>query len=295
MPPAKGVPTRYHARTPNRRKRGASQEKEPPPLQSVAFQAMISFLLHHKCCSPTLRGHLLNLVLVPTSTEVTWLTPGAKAASDNLQSFIDRRLKGFADASNDPNEDVCSHMSAYFNMGQMSAQAAVMRVKASRRFPDGVKAFMEQAVVRRELGDNLCFYNGKRTIVCIEAHTRLRIRRCRACCCLADHFDYSATLTATYARVLERLFAYTVFGKTQFCFLVRFVGNAFKTAPTHVSGANHLKSVPHNGAFDHGLDFGYELNARATTRTMLAVLRLITVIRAHDRRQKITFSPLFST
>ncbi|CAM9717520.1 unnamed protein product [Laminaria digitata] len=91
--------------------------------------------------------------------EVTWLTPGAKAASDNLQSFIDRRLKGFADDSNDPNADVCSHMSAYFNMGQMSAQAAVMRVKASRRFPDGVKAFMEQAVVRRELGDNLCFYN----------------------------------------------------------------------------------------------------------------------------------------
>ncbi|CAM9435802.1 unnamed protein product [Pylaiella littoralis] len=91
--------------------------------------------------------------------EITWLKPGAKGASANLQSFIDSRIKGFADQSNDPNEDVCSHMAAYFNLGQMSAQAAVMRVKASKRHPDGVKAFVEQAVVRRELSDNLCFYN----------------------------------------------------------------------------------------------------------------------------------------
>lgn len=116
---------------------------------------------HAKGVSTRYPNTKLNLVL--TSTEVTWLVPGAKGASDNLQSFIDSRLKGFADLSNDPNEDVCSHMSAYFNMGQMSAQAAVMRVKASRRFPDGVKAFMEQGVVRRELGDNLCFYNGEKT------------------------------------------------------------------------------------------------------------------------------------
>lgn len=96
-----------------------------------------------------------------TPAEVAWLKPGAKAASDNLQSFIDGRLKGFADFSNDPNEDVCSHMSPYFNLGQFSAQAAVMRVKASRRHPDGVKAFLEQGVVRKELSDNLCFYNGE--------------------------------------------------------------------------------------------------------------------------------------
>lgn len=92
---------------------------------------------------------------------MTWLKPGALAASDNLESFISKRLKGFADLSNNPNEDVCSHMSVYFNMGQISAQAAVMRVKKDRRYPEGVKAFVEQGVVRRELSDNLCFYNGK--------------------------------------------------------------------------------------------------------------------------------------
>lgn len=94
------------------------------------------------------------------TSEISWLKPGAKGASANLQSFIDTRIKGFADLSNNPNEDVCSHMSAYFNLGQMSAQAAVMRVKASKRHPDGVKAFVEQGVVRRELSDNFCFYNG---------------------------------------------------------------------------------------------------------------------------------------
>lgn len=55
-------------------------------------------------------------------------------------------------------------MSAYFNVGQMSAQAAVMRVKASKRYPDGIKAFVEQGVVRRELSDNFCFYNGENAI-----------------------------------------------------------------------------------------------------------------------------------
>lgn len=93
--------------------------------------------------------------------EITWLKPGPQAASDNLKSFIDTRMRGFADLSNDPNQDVCSHMSPYFNMGQISAQAAVLRVKKSKRHPEGVKAFVEQAVVRRELSDNLCFYNGE--------------------------------------------------------------------------------------------------------------------------------------
>lgn len=116
-------------------------------------------------CSSAPPPHVLVLVLcdddVVAGEEVTWLKPGAKAASDNLEDFMRRRLKGFAELSNDPNKDVCSHMSPYFNMGQMSAQAAVLRVKKAKSYPDGVKAFIEQSVVRRELSDNLCFYNGE--------------------------------------------------------------------------------------------------------------------------------------
>lgn len=108
--------------------------------------------------------------------EISWLKPGAKGASANLQSFIDTRIKGFADLSNNPNEDVCSHMSVYFNLGQMSAQAAVMRVKAFKRHPDGVKAFVEQGVVRRELSDNFCFHNGRLDVFL-------------SCVCVADLFS----------------------------------------------------------------------------------------------------------
>lgn len=98
--------------------------------------------------------------------EVAWIKPGPQAARDNLQSFIDTRLQGFADLSNNPNEDVCSHMSPYFNMGQISTQAAVLRVKQSKRYPEGVKAFIEQAIIRRELSDNLCFYNSEYSVRC---------------------------------------------------------------------------------------------------------------------------------
>lgn len=93
------------------------------------------------------------------------LKPGAEAARANLESFIDQRIHGFAEQSNDPNKDVISHMSPYFNMGQMSAQAAVMLVKSTKRYPEGVKSFIEQAVVRRELSDNFCFYNGEQKVV----------------------------------------------------------------------------------------------------------------------------------
>ena len=41
---------------------------------------------------------------------------------------------------------------------QISAQAAVLRVKASgRAHGGGMDAFVEEAVVRRELSDNFCY------------------------------------------------------------------------------------------------------------------------------------------
>jgi deoxyribodipyrimidine photo-lyase len=54
-------------------------------------------------------------------------------------------------------------MSPYFNFGYISVQAAILRVKAAAKensIPsDAVKSFVEEAVVRRELSDNFCFYN----------------------------------------------------------------------------------------------------------------------------------------
>jgi deoxyribodipyrimidine photo-lyase len=42
------------------------------------------------------------------------------------------KLKKYADQRNDPNQDVASNLSPYLHFGQISAQAAVLRVKASK-------------------------------------------------------------------------------------------------------------------------------------------------------------------
>lgn len=44
--------------------------------------------------------------------------------------------------------------------GQLSVQRTVLTVKKYRKlYPESVDAFVEEAVIRRELSDNFCFYN----------------------------------------------------------------------------------------------------------------------------------------
>jgi deoxyribodipyrimidine photo-lyase len=46
--------------------------------------------------------------------------------------------------------------------GQISAQRCILEVsKLSKKFPEAVAAYREEAIVRRELSDNFCFYNPK--------------------------------------------------------------------------------------------------------------------------------------
>lgn len=45
-------------------------------------------------------------------------------------------------------------------LGHISVQRAILRVREFRsKAKDSVEAFVEEAVVRRELADNFCFYN----------------------------------------------------------------------------------------------------------------------------------------
>ena len=45
-------------------------------------------------------------------------------------------------------------------LGQISTQRAALRVREFRgKFSDSVAGFLEEMIVRRELGDNFCFYN----------------------------------------------------------------------------------------------------------------------------------------
>ncbi|KAL5275512.1 phr family protein [Megaselia abdita] len=92
-------------------------------------------------------------------TEVAWAHPGYQNGCKVLYEFCDARLKLFADQRNDPNEMVVSNLSPWFNFGQLSCQRAVLYVKTfSKKYSKSVESFCEEAIVRRELADNFCFY-----------------------------------------------------------------------------------------------------------------------------------------
>jgi deoxyribodipyrimidine photo-lyase len=85
--------------------------------------------------------------------------PGTSAGEAMVQKFIESRLKDYDDKRNDPNCDAVSHLSPYFNFGQLSVQQVVMQLRLLKKHPSSVDSFVEEAVIRRELSDNFCFYN----------------------------------------------------------------------------------------------------------------------------------------
>lgn len=92
--------------------------------------------------------------------EVAWAEGGTKAGLEMLESFCEDRLKYFALDRNNPTKKALSDLSPWFHAGQISVQRAILRVREFRsRAKESVEAFVEEAVVRRELADNFCFYN----------------------------------------------------------------------------------------------------------------------------------------
>lgn len=86
--------------------------------------------------------------------------PGTNAGLKNLKEFVDKRIKAYGGQRNDPNVAALSNMSPWVNMGQVSMQRAVLYVKKhGKSYSDSVASFVEEAVVRRELSDNFCYYN----------------------------------------------------------------------------------------------------------------------------------------
>ena len=78
-----------------------------------------------------------------------------------LENFIEERLKLYGEKRNDPNVNAASHLSPFFHFGQLSVQRAVIRLKSLKKFPSSTDSFVEEAVIRKELADNFCYYNPK--------------------------------------------------------------------------------------------------------------------------------------
>ncbi|XP_061709361.1 deoxyribodipyrimidine photo-lyase [Cydia pomonella] len=91
---------------------------------------------------------------------VDWAAPGYHAAVKMLKSFLDKRLAIFATKRNDPTLDALSNLSPWFHFGQISVQRVALCVQEyKKKHTESVNAFLEEAIVRRELADNFCFYN----------------------------------------------------------------------------------------------------------------------------------------
>lgn len=83
---------------------------------------------------------------------------GESAAHDALKMFIDVRLNGYAEKRGFPDTDHQSGLSPYLHFGQLSAQRAVLAVRASGAPTDDVDSFVDEAVVWREVSDNFCLH-----------------------------------------------------------------------------------------------------------------------------------------
>ncbi|XP_039956686.1 deoxyribodipyrimidine photo-lyase-like [Bactrocera tryoni] len=92
--------------------------------------------------------------------EVDWAQPGYTAACAQLQSFCAKRLRIFNEKRNDPTINALSGLSPWFHYGHISVQRCVLEVmRLKSKYKASVEAFCEEAIVRRELADNFCYYN----------------------------------------------------------------------------------------------------------------------------------------
>lgn len=96
----------------------------------------------------------------PEVGEVEWCKPGYRAGIAMLESFCEKRLSKFNQKRNDPVANNLSNLSPWFHFGQIAVQRAILNVnKYKSKCKESVDAFNEEAIVRRELSDNFCYYN----------------------------------------------------------------------------------------------------------------------------------------
>jgi deoxyribodipyrimidine photo-lyase len=96
----------------------------------------------------------------PAVPEVSWVRPGEQAAQAALDRFIAGGLARYGAERNDPTREGQSGLSPYLHFGQLSAQRVALAVMKADAALEAKEAFLEELIVRRELADNYCLYNG---------------------------------------------------------------------------------------------------------------------------------------
>ncbi|WNZ58835.1 deoxyribodipyrimidine photo-lyase [Myxococcus sp. MxC21-1] len=84
---------------------------------------------------------------------------GRKAGLEALQAFVHQRLEGYDEGRNDPGLARQSNLSPFFHWGNLFAgEAARAAIRARGAQDASVQGFLEELLVRRELGFNYCFH-----------------------------------------------------------------------------------------------------------------------------------------
>jgi deoxyribodipyrimidine photo-lyase len=79
---------------------------------------------------------------------------GTSEAYERLNRFLDEALNGYADKRNEPSLWHCSQLSPYLHFGQISPVDLARRIMTADAPKEDRDAFIEELVVRRELGLN---------------------------------------------------------------------------------------------------------------------------------------------
>lgn len=106
------------------------------------------------------KNALKNVEVNKSISEVTWAQPGYTNGILELESFVKDRLQLYHSKRNDPLANALSNLSPWFHFGMISVQRCILEViEYKEEYRKSVESFMEEAIVRRELSDNFCFYN----------------------------------------------------------------------------------------------------------------------------------------
>jgi deoxyribodipyrimidine photo-lyase len=102
-------------------------------------------------------GVVLGLAIDRSVAASSLYHGGAAEANRRLDEFVLRKLDRYDDSRNDPNEDGLSNLSPYLHFGQISPIRVAIEI--TRRGSTGLRAFLEELIVRRELSMNFVHYN----------------------------------------------------------------------------------------------------------------------------------------
>ena len=106
-------------------------------------------------------------------------TGGTSRAKLLLNDFIANKLAFYPTLKNDPGLDASSNLSPYLHFGQISLLTIYQSLQEAPDEPR--KAFLEELIVRRELGMNFALYNGDYdSFDCLPAWAKATLDRHRA-------------------------------------------------------------------------------------------------------------------